>query len=79
MPPGMLSSEVSNESLISPHQQRANFQIVPIGKFVSGFLAQLIQNESIDTCLKCAIWAATQIVQKSGCTYEGNPRFCFRS
>lgn len=43
--------------------------------FVGGFLAQLIQGKSIDTCIKCGIWAATEIVQKSGCTYEGSPSF----
>ncbi|XP_024884466.1 adenosine kinase 2 isoform X1 [Temnothorax curvispinosus] len=43
--------------------------------FVGGFLAQLIQGKSIDTCIKCGIWAAAQIVQTSGCTYEGKPNF----
>ncbi|XP_018350637.1 PREDICTED: adenosine kinase 2 isoform X1 [Trachymyrmex septentrionalis] len=43
--------------------------------FVGGFLAQLIQSKNIDTCIKCGIWAATQIVQKFGCTYEGKPNF----
>lgn len=43
--------------------------------FVGGFLAQLIQDKSIDTCIKCGIWAATQIVQRSGCTYDGKPSF----
>lgn len=59
-----------------------NFITVPVaiderltGKIVSGFLAQLIQGKSIDTCIKCGIWAATQIVQRSGCTYEGKPNF----
>lgn len=43
--------------------------------FVGGFLAQLIQGKSIEDCVKCGIWAATQIVQRSGCTYEGKPDF----
>lgn len=43
--------------------------------FVGGFLAQLIQGKNIDVCVKCGIWAATQIVQRSGCTYEGKPDF----
>ncbi|XP_054007860.1 uncharacterized protein LOC128891919 isoform X1 [Hylaeus anthracinus] len=43
--------------------------------FVGGFLAQLIQGKSIEVCTKCGIWAATQIVQRSGCTYEGKPNF----
>ncbi|CAL7941176.1 unnamed protein product [Xylocopa violacea] len=43
--------------------------------FVGGFLAQLIQGRNIEVCIKCGIWAATQIVQRSGCTYEGKPDF----
>ncbi|XP_026671491.1 adenosine kinase 2 isoform X2 [Ceratina calcarata] len=43
--------------------------------FVGGFLAQLIQGRNIEVCVKCGIWAATQIVQRSGCTYEGKPDF----
>ncbi|XP_050591943.1 uncharacterized protein LOC126923004 isoform X1 [Bombus affinis] len=43
--------------------------------FVGGFLAQLVQGKSIEVCIKCGIWAATQIVQRSGCTYEGKPDF----
>ncbi|RLU26348.1 hypothetical protein DMN91_000142 [Ooceraea biroi] len=43
--------------------------------FVGGFLAQLILGKDIETCVKCGIWAATQIVQRSGCTYEGKPNF----
>ncbi|KAL0105783.1 hypothetical protein PUN28_015890 [Cardiocondyla obscurior] len=43
--------------------------------FVGGFLAQLVQGKSIDTCIKCGIWTAAQIVQRSGCTYEGKPNF----
>ncbi|XP_017767202.1 PREDICTED: adenosine kinase 2 isoform X2 [Eufriesea mexicana] len=43
--------------------------------FVGGFLAQLVQGRSIEVCIKCGIWAAAQIVQRSGCTYEGKPTF----
>ncbi|XP_043674934.1 adenosine kinase 2 [Vespula pensylvanica] len=43
--------------------------------FVGGFLAQLIQGKDIEICIKCGIWAATQIVQTSGCTYDGKPDF----
>ncbi|XP_014483891.1 PREDICTED: adenosine kinase 2 [Dinoponera quadriceps] len=45
--------------------------------FVGGFLAQLVQSKSMETCIKCGIWAATEIVQMSGCTYEGKPNFQF--
>lgn len=43
--------------------------------FVGGFLAQLVQGNSYDTCIKCGIWAARQIIQRSGCTFEGVPDF----
>lgn len=39
--------------------------------FVGGFLAQLILGHDIETCIKCGIWTATQIIQRSGCTYDG--------
>ncbi|XP_062703861.1 uncharacterized protein LOC134286285 [Aedes albopictus] len=43
--------------------------------FVGGFLAQLVQERSFDTCIKCGIWAARKIIQRSGCTFEGVPDF----
>ncbi|XP_053683652.1 uncharacterized protein LOC128733850 [Sabethes cyaneus] len=43
--------------------------------FVGGFLAQLVQEESYETCIKCGIWTARQIIQRSGCTFEGVPDF----
>ncbi|XP_046409299.1 adenosine kinase 2-like isoform X1 [Neodiprion fabricii] len=43
--------------------------------FVGGFLAQFIQGRSLETSIKCGIWAASQIIQRSGCTYEGKPDF----
>lgn len=43
--------------------------------FVGGFLAQYIQKKSIDICIRCGIWAARQIIQRSGCTFEGIPDF----
>ncbi|XP_074097789.1 adenosine kinase 2 isoform X3 [Cotesia typhae] len=43
--------------------------------FVGGFIAQYVQGASIETCIKCGIWAATVIIQRSGCTYEGKPDF----
>ncbi|XP_014223470.1 adenosine kinase 2 isoform X2 [Trichogramma pretiosum] len=43
--------------------------------FVGGFLAQYIQDHSLEVCIKCGIWAATKIIQRSGCTYEGKPDF----
>lgn len=43
--------------------------------FVGGFLAQLIKGEDYTNCIKCALWAASQIIQRSGCTFEGPPNF----
>lgn len=43
--------------------------------FVGGFLAQLIQKKPLETCIRCGIWAARQIIQRSGCTFEGAPDF----
>lgn len=43
--------------------------------FVGGFLAQYVQKKSFDVCIRCGIWAASQIIQRSGCTFEGKPTF----
>lgn len=43
--------------------------------FVGGFLAQLVQKKDYIDCIKCGIWAATQIIQRSGCTFEGKPDY----
>ena len=45
--------------------------------FTGGFLAQYIQGRPLDVCIKCGIWTATEIVQRSGCTYEGKVTFTF--
>lgn len=37
--------------------------------FVGGFLAQMAKKKSIDECVKCGIWSATEIIQRSGCTF----------
>ncbi|KAL1494961.1 hypothetical protein ABEB36_010460 [Hypothenemus hampei] len=43
--------------------------------FAGGFLSQYIQGKELDVAVKCGIWAARQIVQRSGCTFEGKPTF----
>ncbi|XP_022917016.1 adenosine kinase [Onthophagus taurus] len=43
--------------------------------FVGGFLAQYILEQPLDVCIKCGIWTATEIIQRSGCTYEGKAGF----
>lgn len=43
--------------------------------FVGGFLAQFVQKQAFEVCIRCGIWAASQIIQRSGCTFEGKPTF----
>jgi adenosine kinase len=43
--------------------------------FVGGFLAQLLQKKPYDVCIRCGIWAAAQIIKRSGCTFEGQCEF----
>jgi adenosine kinase len=43
--------------------------------FVGGFFAQFIQNESIEICIKSAIYAATQVIQHSGCSFPKENKF----
>ncbi|KAJ3647051.1 hypothetical protein Zmor_024599 [Zophobas morio] len=43
--------------------------------FAGGFLAQYIQEQPLDVCVRCGVWAATQIVQRSGCTFSGKATF----
>lgn len=39
--------------------------------FVGGFLAQLVMKKKYVECIRCGIWAARQIIQRNGCTFEG--------
>lgn len=43
--------------------------------FVGGFLAQFIQEKSLETCILCGNWAARQIIKESGCSFSGEPNF----
>lgn len=43
--------------------------------FVGGFLAQFVIGKSLETCAKCGIWAAQQIIRQSGCQFSGEPDF----
>lgn len=37
--------------------------------FVGGFIAQYVKGESIEKCIDSGVWAATLIIQRSGCTF----------
>ncbi|XP_074647746.1 uncharacterized protein LOC141903518 isoform X2 [Tubulanus polymorphus] len=43
--------------------------------FVGGFLAQLVQEKDLETCVKCGHYAANLIIQNNGCTMPGKPNF----
>merc|ERR1712111_233525 len=43
--------------------------------FVGGFLAQYCQGKDLETGVKCGIWAASHIIQRSGCTFDNNFKF----
>eukprot|EP00761_Pharyngomonas_kirbyi_P011714 gb/GECH01011740.1/.p1 GENE.gb/GECH01011740.1/~~gb/GECH01011740.1/.p1 ORF type:complete len:346 (+),score=104.75 gb/GECH01011740.1/:1-1038(+) len=43
--------------------------------FVGGFLSQLYQGQPIDTCVKAGNYAASVIIQRSGCTFPDKPEF----
>lgn len=43
--------------------------------FTGGFVAQFAQGKSYATCIRCGIWAAAQIIVRSGCTFEGKADF----
>jgi len=43
--------------------------------FVGGYLAQLVQGRELETCVRCGIWAATKIIQRSGCTFPDQMDF----
>jgi len=38
--------------------------------FVGGFMAQFVKGEAIEECIKCGIFAATHVIQRSGCTMD---------
>lgn len=43
--------------------------------FVGGFLSQLIQGKPIEECVRAGNYAATAVIQRSGCTYPEKPEF----
>lgn len=43
--------------------------------FVGGFIAQLLLGKPLEVCVHCGTYAAQQIIQRHGCTFEGEPNF----
>lgn len=62
-----------------PVEELSNDEIVDTNgagdAFVGGFLAQFVQDKSLETCVRCGIWAAREIIKRPGCTFDGEPRF----
>ncbi|KAI1282042.1 Adenosine kinase [Halotydeus destructor] len=43
--------------------------------FTGGFLSQFIQEKPFDTCIKCAIYCASECVQRLGCQFPKENKF----
>ncbi|KFM60217.1 Adenosine kinase, partial [Stegodyphus mimosarum] len=43
--------------------------------FVGGFLAQYIMKKPLDVCIRCGIYAATEVIKQSGCTLPEKSNF----
>jgi len=43
--------------------------------FVGGFLSQLVQEKSVEECVRAGCYAANVIIQRSGCTYPDKPDY----
>lgn len=43
--------------------------------FVGGFLSQFIISKPLETCVHCGIWAARQVIKRSGCSFDGEASF----
>ena len=43
--------------------------------FVGGFFAQYVQDQPIDVCIKCASFAAQEVIKQNGCTFPKQNNF----
>ena len=43
--------------------------------FTGGFLSQFIQDRQLETCMKCAIYCATECIQRLGCAFPKENKF----
>ncbi|RZF34598.1 hypothetical protein LSTR_LSTR016169 [Laodelphax striatellus] len=34
------------------------------------FIAQLVKGVDLEKCIKCGIWAASRVIERSGCTFD---------
>lgn len=43
--------------------------------FTGGFLSQMVLGKPYEECAKCGIYAASHIIQHSGCTFDGESSY----
>ena len=43
--------------------------------FVGGFFAQYVQDQPIDVCIKCATFAAQEVIKQNGCNFPKQNNF----
>lgn len=53
--------------------------IICMKTIFTGFLAQLIQDKPYDVCVECGNWAASEVIQNSGCIFNRSDSFCASS
>jgi len=77
--PVVVVSGADHQVMEFPVEQLAADKIVDTNgagdAFVGGFLAQYVQGAPLETAVKCGIWAATHIIQRSGCTHPDDMDF----
>lgn len=71
----------TNDSKVTefPVPQLTDEQIVDTNgagdAFTGGFLSQFLQDKPLETCLKCAIYCATECIQRLGCAFPKENKF----
>jgi hypothetical protein len=63
MEPGMLLLEV--DIILHAFKELEEFLNFLL---IIGFISQLLQGRPMEICVRCGIWAATQIIQQDGCS-----------
>lgn len=43
--------------------------------FVGGFLAQYVLEKSFDTCIRCAVFCASECIKQIGCSFPKDMKF----
>lgn len=77
--PVIIAKTADNKIQEFPVLQLTEDQIVDTNgagdAFTGGFLSQFIQNKPLETCMKCAIYCASECIQRLGCTFPKENKF----